>query len=377
MPSHPDLRDLPDLARDVRERVVVPPYDEVSRRVRERRARGAVGAVAAAVLTIGGVALWQNTASTPGPSLEPVDVPPTDDTMWRQVVADENAHPFETAGADDGSIAVVWRALVQPEPTFALVIREPDGDVHGRRVSEPPHLTPVPGGWVGTHSSRAWFIPSDGGAWQEVDKAAMTRSPRAGDVFVRGDDVGWLYSPDDRSLAPVPELAGGFNDGYVTPAGELVTCLRGKSGVVATVGEHFGPSLPGRSCVLAGRGDHVAMVGLGDAPDGGIPMTGLAIRSGDEWVLPRMATMLGGVTSVEMTAEGSTVITDASTGDWYLIDDDGNNLSTDLEAGEAFVAGDRLYVTSYGFADGPLYASDDGGRTWTETTLPGNESSDG
>jgi len=32
-----------------------------------------------------------------------------------------------------GSIAVVWRALEHPEPTYALVIREPDGTVHGRR----------------------------------------------------------------------------------------------------------------------------------------------------------------------------------------------------------------------------------------------------
>ena len=34
---------------------------------------------------------------------------------------------------------------------------------------------------------------------------------------------------------------------------------------------------------------------------------------------------------------------------------------TDRKVGEAFVAGDRLYVTSYGFMNGPLYYSDDDG----------------
>ena len=40
-------------------------------------------------------------------------------------------------GTDDGSMAVIWRALEQPEPTFALVIREADGTVHGRRLDAP------------------------------------------------------------------------------------------------------------------------------------------------------------------------------------------------------------------------------------------------
>ena len=42
--------------------------------------------------------------------------------------------------------------------------------------------------------------------------------------------------------------------------------------------------------------------------------------------------------------------------------------------GLAFVAGDRLYATTSEFMNGPLLVSDDDGRTWSETTLPGNES---
>ena len=103
-------------------------------------------------------------------------------------------------------------------------------------------------------------------------------------------------------------------------------------------------------------------------------MTGLLLWANNAVVLPQMTTMLEGVTSVVMTEHGTTAITDASTGDWYLIGADGTFRPVDRKVGEAFVAGDRLYVSSYGFMNGPLFVSDDDGRTWTETTLPGNES---
>ena len=87
-----DLHELPDLAGDVRDRVVIPPYAEVSRRVRARRLRGAVGAMAAAVVVVTGVALSQTVATTAGPSTpQPAGtsqgpIPPTDETQWRAVV---------------------------------------------------------------------------------------------------------------------------------------------------------------------------------------------------------------------------------------------------------------------------------------------------
>ena len=174
------LRDLPDLAGDVRERVVIPPYAEVSRRVRARRLRGAVGAMAAAVVVVGGVAVWQSVATTAGPSIpQPADhtqgpIPPTDESQWRAVVDGTDSHPFEIQGTDDGSIAVVWRALEPGAPTFALVIREADGSVHGMRLDEPVSLTPVPGGWVGMDGARGHLIGSDG-SWTDLDETA-TRS---------------------------------------------------------------------------------------------------------------------------------------------------------------------------------------------------------
>jgi hypothetical protein len=37
----------------------------------------------------------------------------------------------------------------------------------------------------------------------------------------------------------------------------------------------------------------------------------------------------------------------------------------------AFTAGDRLYLSAYGFSTGPLAYSDDDGATWHESVLPG------
>ena len=177
-----DLHELPDLAGDVRERVVIPPYAEVSRRVRARRLRGAVGATAAAVVVVAGVAVWQSVATTAGPSVpQPADttqgpIPPTDESQWRAVVDGTDSHPFEVEGTDDGSIAVVWRALEPGAPTFALVIREADGSVHGMRLDEPVSLTPVPGGWVGMDGAQGHLIGSDG-TWSDLARRRLPLSP--------------------------------------------------------------------------------------------------------------------------------------------------------------------------------------------------------
>ena len=64
---------------------------------------------------------------------------------------------------------------------------------------------------------------------------------------------------------------------------------RGQNGVRAGAGvaERRSPAFPGITCVLAGHGDAVAVVGLGDDPDGGIPMTGLWSDDGEARGLPR------------------------------------------------------------------------------------------
>jgi hypothetical protein len=377
-----DLHELPDLVGDVRDRVVIPPYAEVSRRVRARRLRTASGTVAAAILLVGGVAAWQSVATTAGPSIpQPADhtqgpIPPTDESQWRAVVDGTDSHPFEIEGTDDGSIAVVWRALEPGAPTFALVIRAADGTVHGMRLDEPVSLTPVPGGWVGMDGARGHLIGSDG-SWSDLDETAP-RQPQAGDIVVTGQYSSWLYSPVDQGLSPATELEGSSVDGYVAPDGRLVTCHQnGRGRIFVSPTDKMIRDLPGSTCVVAGRGDDVAVVALGDDPDGAIPMTGLMTYTGLTWRFPEIPEPLGGVTSVVVTPGGSTVVTDAGDGRSVVVRPDGEVTELDRRAGEAFVAGDHLYMSSYGLMNGPLSVSDDDGRTWQQTTLPGNESKQG
>jgi hypothetical protein len=371
-----NIEELPDLAGDVRARAVPPPYDEVRRRVRARRGRTEAGTLAATALVVGGLAIWQDVATTASPSPAPSIPQPADPAYpasadWQQVVGGTDSHVFEIQGDDTGSIAVVWRALEQPAPTFALVIREADGALHGRVLDEPVSLTPVPGGWVGARASRAWFIADDG-TWTELAAPGPSRGARAGDVMVRGTSASWLYSPADRSLAALDVDSTG-TDGYVTPDGVLTRCLwNGRNQIFFSPSDVLRQGLPGKSCVIAGRGDDLAIVSLGDDPDGDIPMTGLMTYSGDTWRYPS-ANLLDGVSSVVMTPGGSTMVTGASTGRAILVRADGEVTTPDQKVGQAFVAGDRLYATTYAQDHGPLYFSDDDGDTWSETTLPGLE----
>ena len=195
-----------------------PPYEEVGRRVRARRTRGLAGTLAATVLVVGGVAVWQSIGTSPGPGpAEPATpLPSTSEALWRSVVDGEMAHPFEVAGSDDGSVAVVWRSLEHPEPTFALVIREPDGTVTAPASTRPLDLTPVPGGWVGVRTVQGWFIGTDG-TWTDLGSQAAPGSRDAGDVFVDGQFGQWLYSPEDRTWSWMPRPSPTAADGATYP----------------------------------------------------------------------------------------------------------------------------------------------------------------
>jgi hypothetical protein len=370
----PELTDLPNLANDVRERVVAPPYAEVSRRVRARRLRGAAGSLAAAVLVVGGVAVWQNAVTTAGPPIpqpaEETPIPPTDESLWRSVVDGTDAHPFEVAGTDDGSIAVLWRALEQPAPTFALVIREADGTVHGRRLDEPVQLTPVPGGWVGVRTARAWFIGSDG-TWTDLGTPGEPRPPRGGDVVIHGQYGRWLYYPGDRTWQALGDDYGDFEGAYVTPDGVPVTCDGNGRGQVTVVDDgDLDPSVQGETCVMAGRGDDVVVAGLGDDPSGEIRLTGLLLKSGETWTAPHIQnTPVDDVVSLVVIPDGRALVTD-SDGDAVIFGGDGSIIEVGPEMGPAFVAGDQIYLQSYAQAKGPLVVLADD-LSWQETPLPG------
>ncbi len=368
-----DLRDLPDLVGDIRERVVVPPYADVSRRVRARRARAAVGTLAVVVLVVGGVAVWQNLATTAGPSVpQPADtqgpIPPTDESQWRAVVDGTDSHPFETKGTDDGSIAVVWRALEHPEPTFALVIREADGTIHGTLLDEPVSLTPVPGGWVGLETTKAWFIRTDG-RWTLLRQPGLSRAARPGDVAVPTTYGPALYAPGDQSWAFDREV----DQAHITPEGVRVGCARDGDAVLVATSTGTRVRTDGRSCVIAGSGETIAVAGLGDGPNGDIPLTSL-LRSTDggyTWTRPSFDAFAS-FTSQVVGADGTILITGAE-GRSFVIHPDGAYTEPTVPLGVAFAAGDRLYATSYGQDKGALLMSRYHGATWQETRLPGLE----
>ena len=377
------LHELPDLAGDVRERVVIPPYAEVSRRVRARRLRGAVGATAAAVVVVSGVAVWQSVATTAGPSVpQPADttqgpIPPTDESQWRAVVDGTDSHPFEVAGTDDGSIAVVWRALEPGAPTFALVIREADGSVHGMRLDDPVSLTPVPGGWVGMDGARGHLIGSDG-TWSDLDETAP-REPQAGDVVVTGQYSSWLYSPVDQGLSPAIELEGSSVDGYITANGQLITCRADESGSVRVFMDDVqqGPDLPGATCVIEGNGHSVLVATLGDDPNGDIPVEGgLWTRDGGAtWHDPGLPPMPS-VSGLAVLSDGSWAASSSEgilKGAGYL----GDRWSED-RAGQVFaVAPDRFCYLAVDDPRGPLTCLNRNGGQPFQADLPGNESKQG
>ena len=175
-------------------------------------------------------------------------------------------------------------------------------------------------------------------------------------------------------------LDGDAADGYVTPDGALVTCAssQGKVRIADPRKGHSPPSLPGTTCVMAGRDGTVAVAGLGDDPDGGIPLAGLLVvtESGDA-VLPRLDDTVDELVSLVVTAAGTTLVTDLD-GEVVLVDDDGDEVAyPDVRLGQALVAGDRVYATSSLENKGPLLVSDDDGVSWQETALPGMESSEG
>jgi hypothetical protein len=152
----------------------------------------------------------------------------------------------------------------------------------------------------------------------------------------------------------------------------LATCQSdGSGGIFLSPADKLIKGIPGDACVNAGHGDHLAIVGLGDEADGSIPMTGLMTYSDLRWRHPAIPDPLDGVSSVLVTPRGSTIVAGDSSGRWLWVRPDGHVTAPSQKAGLVFSAGDRVYVSAYGFATGPLRWTDDDGRTWHETSLPG------
>ena len=375
-----NVRDLPDLAGDVSARAVPPSYDEVTRRVRARRRRTAAGTLAATALVVGGLAVWQNVATSlssgplppasQGPSPAPADV------SWQEVLAGDDVHVWSASGSDEGSIAVAFRSLVDPQPAYALVVRGPDGEVIGRSLDEAPNsLTPVPGGWVVVLASGGGRLLGADGTWTDLGTPGSSRYSEPGDRLIPVQYHDALYSPQTRSWSWLSLNSNNGELGYLLDSGRAFSCVRRSSGRLAVVlGDHLIREVSASGCAIAGHGDDVVVVTTGDANDGSVTIRQV-FTGGDSWRSWRTVTFeTGSLASVAILDDGTPAVT-TDAGALTL----GSYRSDGLAGhrhGVAFAAGHRLYTLDLDDSMGPLSYTDDKGDTWHTAPLPGMESSE-
>jgi hypothetical protein len=375
MSEGPDrtLTTLNRLAEEISERTVRPDFEKVTARARHRRrsrlvASGVAAAVVVAAAVMVTVAL-DDPAGTPSPaSPGQGDGPPR---KVRELVQSPRSHPFEMAGGLDGSLAVVWRDLVHPAPTFALVVRDAGGTVSGRLLDQPFDLTAVPGGWVASRDgSSASFVTSDASV-TDLRIESTRVAPQAGDVAVPTQSRFLLWRSETGTLV-LPDLPPRTEAAVVTDDGVLVSAS--PDGLLSVAGDEVVAShepLPGR-VVLAGHDDDVTAVALGDAPDGSLPLERVMTThdAGDSW-LPRRGSGIEEIDSVVVTESGETLMTSLE-GELVVIERDGTVRRLEEEPKRGLtLAGDRVYALDGRDSHGPLWWSDDDGRTWQQETLPG------
>ncbi len=378
----PDVFELPDLAGDVRDRAVPPPYDEVVRRRRAGRIRLAAGTALVCAVVAGGIVAVQ-VATAPEAASPPAAEGggpdgPTDPGVWSRVVNGPQAHPFEVSASDDGAVAVVWRSLTLPAPLYALVIRDGSGSVHGTMLEEPVTLTPVPGGWVAVSGYRGWLLGTDG-TWRDLGEPDPAREPVPGDVLVAGQYSRWLFDPAAGTWSGSTHDRDSAAGAYVNPEGGLVTCARdsGTIRVAPPDARDQPPSLDGATCLMYGSGDSVVVAGVGDGPDGSLPLTGL-LRSTDggaAWSPIKGVPHDVPLHSLAITTSG-TIVLSGDDGRSFVIDRDGTVTHPDTDTGFLISGGgERIYALAQESPVQALLFSDDQGETWQETVIPGMESS--
>jgi hypothetical protein len=130
---------------------------------------------------------------------------------------------------------------------------------------------------------------------------------------------------------------------------------------------------------VAGTGDHVAVVLLGDSPDGSIPVHGVQVShdAGRTWLPARGIDTRGGdrVRNTSALAVGSDGTTYLTTESHHLvrIDDEGLATPIQLSAFESavFASGDEVCVVVERGRYDALACSPDGLTHWADQPLPG------
>ena len=206
----------------------------------------------------------------------------------------------------------------------------------------------------------------------------------AGDTAVATTD-GWRLLRGDKLVPlPAPDPAA-VTGAYVTPGGRLVTVeVRAGRAEVSTLDPDDGSRVsswprPARTSVLAGNGDHVARVSLGDDPDGSIPVLGVEVShdGGRTWVATVNLDTEGGdrvrnMSSLAVGADGTTYLTTESH-HLVRIDDEGFATPIQLSAFDSSVvtSGDEVCVVAERGRYDALLCSPDGITGWADQPLPG------
>ena len=345
-------RELAGLRDAVADRAQPPHFAVVqARALRRRRTRiAAVGSIAAAAAVVAAIVLAPGLGALPEPAPAtdgPVPVETgTVPKVVQDLVQDSRAHRFVVAGGLDGSVAVVWRNLVQPAPTFALVIRSADGVVTGRLLDEPFNLTAVPGGWVGSvgHVGEPHYLVRPDGVVLDLPVSDLVDVPAAGDVAVpQPQQAGYLIFRDGTLLHPQDPPTTPLTT-YITPDGGLVA-LSGRREVVSDAGGRTRLPAATEYVAVVGHGPHVTAIAFDPEPDGDIPVVGAAVSpdSGLTWHTVELPAPFGGVASFAITSGGTTALT--FEGSTRFISPEGELVvpSKSLEFEQVASAGDQIY----------------------------------
>lgn len=382
-----------DLPREVAERVDPPGFETVLERARagrrRRRTTVATGLAAACVVTgvAWGVAPGSDTGpapATPTPtrSGQAPGVDPRLPADVRDVLASDRLHPWQVVGSS-GAVAALWGDCADG-CRFALVTRLGDR-VHGTVLEgDSPTIAEVPGGWLVQDGGETFRISPDGRRDPVVDPGGNPVPPEPGDVVVRTTDG--LRILRGTKLLPVPSPDGTpVLAAYATAAGDLVVALpHGAGGVEVrwTAGDGLWSlglvSRPGGGPVggveMAGHHDGVALALSGDAPDGSVPVLGLAssLDAGRTWTTARGVDGLADLSGLAVSDEGSVY---ATTGPAGAVRVDPQGAATSVRQSDhdssAFLVSHRVCVVAEAGRVDRLSCSPDDGATWDTLPLPG------
>lgn len=385
-----------DLAREIAERVDPPGFDEVVARASaaRRRRRTTIASGLAAACVVGGLAV-----AVAGPGKRPAEpAPPTPQQVdmqlppdVRAVLDDDRLDLWAASGSANGGVAVLWRGCDQEPCRFAVVTRD-GGSVAGVALGASfPRLTEVPGGWLVEDATGVSRVTTDGDRAQIFDVGGNARN---GDVLPGDTAVetggGWRLLRGDK-LIPVPNPPDRAMLGaHVTPAGQLLVVTQGigrttrvestEDGERWAVEMSMAPGLRVATVVLAGTGDHVSVAYLGDDLDGSVPLVGLALHREahmrsvflDQWLDGALDEEVGDLSSLAVSAAGSTYLTTGSHG-LVRTDENGNARAMPLSSHDtsAFSLDDSVCVMAEAGRVDELRCSADDGATWNSIPLPG------